>query len=160
MQIRRFQDTDAEQISLLVRRNLTEVNIRDYPIDEMRELADEYRADKIRNIASNAHMYVACEGDDVIGTGSISSFWGSETESVLLTIFVLPELHATGVGRSIVAALERDEYFLRASQVEVPSSITARAFYEKMGYRYKNDNKMPDAQGLCRMEKVRLTHTV
>ena len=155
MQIRRFQDTDAEQISLLVRRNLLEVNTRDYPIDEMRKLADEYRADKIRSIASNAHMYVACEGGNIIGTGSISSFWGSETESVLLTIFVLPELHGTGVGRSIVAVLERDAYFLRASRVEVPSSITACQFYEKMGYRYKGDRNMPDSEGLVRMEKIR-----
>lgn len=30
---------------------------------------------------------------------SISSFWRSLTESILLTIFVLPEFHGQGIGK-------------------------------------------------------------
>lgn len=155
MQIRRFQDTDAEQTSKLVCRNFLEVNIKDYSSSEMDQLAKEYNADKVRRIASYAHMYVACEGDNIVGTGSISSFWGSEKESILLMIFVLPELHGKGIGREIIETLECDEYFLRANRVEIPSSITACAFYEKMGYRYKDGIKMLDDEGHYKMEKLR-----
>ncbi|WP_291648410.1 GNAT family N-acetyltransferase [Clostridium sp.] len=44
---------------------------------------------------------------DIVGCGAISSFWGSEDESILLTIFVTPELHGKGRGKSIMETLEK-----------------------------------------------------
>ena len=36
-----------------------------------------------------ANVYVFWNEGKIVGVGSISSFWGSLTESILLTIFVL-----------------------------------------------------------------------
>ncbi|MDD3242430.1 MAG: GNAT family N-acetyltransferase [Eubacteriales bacterium] len=155
MHTRRFEDRDAEKIAALIGRNFLEVNSRDYPLEEMRTLAETYNADKVRSIASYAHTYVVCEGGTVVGTGSISSFWGSTTESILLTVFVLPEYHGKGVGRQIIETLEADELFLRARRVEIPASITACRFYEKMGYGYKDGVRQLDEEGHYRMEKFR-----
>ena len=94
MYIRRFRDADAEEVSNLVCRDFREVNIRDYPADEMERLAESYSVEKICTLASSAHTYVACDGEIVIGTGSITGYWGSETESVLLTIFVFTRISA------------------------------------------------------------------
>lgn len=93
MEIRRFKNGDAAQVSDLVCRNFIEINSKDYPISEMQTLAKIYDAEKILSIASYAHTYIVCDEERIIGTGSISSYWGSETESILLTIFVLPEYH-------------------------------------------------------------------
>ncbi|WAG54656.1 hypothetical protein LL033_18860 [Clostridium estertheticum] len=41
----------------------------------------------------NAHMYVFCLDKKIIACGAISSFWGKEDESILLTIFVDDEGH-------------------------------------------------------------------
>ncbi len=153
MVIRRFVDTDAGEVALLVRRNLLEINTRDYPLEEMEQLALGYDAQKIRAIASGAHMYVALEDGNIVGTGSVAPFWGSEAESIILTFFVLPEWHGKGVGRGIMRALEADEYFLRARRVEIPASVSGCGFYQKMGYAYKNGVKEADAQKLYRMEK-------
>ena len=79
---------------------------------------------------------------------------GSETESILLTIYVLPDLIGHGIGTAIIHALEKDEYFLRAKRVEIPASITAVNFYQKMGYDFKDDGE-PDEEGLIRMEKLK-----
>ncbi|MPM08310.1 hypothetical protein SDC9_54622 [bioreactor metagenome] len=155
MYIRRFRDADAEEVSNLVCRNFREVNIRDYPADEMERLAEIYNAERIRNLAFSAHTYVACDGDIIVGTGSITGYWGSETESVLLTIFVLPEYQRKGIGSRIVRALEADEYFLRASRIEIPASITACEFYTKMGYCFKGGKKELDDEGHYKMEKFR-----
>lgn len=153
--IRPYEPGDAEEIAALARRNLLEVNVQDYPLDEMRALADSYDAARIERTASRAHTYVALDGTKIVGTGSIASYWGSATESILLTIFVLPECHGRGVGRKIMETLERDELFLGASRVEVPATLTACAFYEKMGYTYKNGVKQRDEEGSYRMEKRR-----
>jgi len=155
MIIRRFENDDAEAVSSLITRNFLEVNIRDYPKEEMELLSNEYNADKVKQVASYAHTYVVYEDAKIIGTGSISSFWGSKTESILLTIFVLPELHSQGIGKRIIETLENDELFLRANRIEIPASITACNFYEKMGYNYKNDKKELDDEGHYRMEKFR-----
>ena len=68
----------------------------------MEKLAKVYDVGKVLNVASYAHMYVFEFDGKIIGTGSISSFWGSETESILLSIFVLPEFHGKSVGRKII----------------------------------------------------------
>lgn len=155
MMIRRFKPEDAEKVSEIVGRNFIEINSWDYPMDEMQELLKIYNPEKLLQIASYAHTYVICNDDIIVGTGSITSYWGSKTESILLTIFVLPEYHGKGFGRMIIETLEQDELFLRASRIEIPASITACKFYEKMGYRYKNNIKTLDDEGHYKMEKIR-----
>ena len=153
--IRRFKETDAENISRLVRRNMLEVNSKDYGLEAMQKLAEEYNAGKILQTAGYAHMYVFEWKEQLVGVGAISSFWGSETESILLTIFVLPELHGKGIGKNIIDTLERDELFTRARRIEIPASITATDFYRKFGYDYKNGIKELDDEGHFRLEKFR-----
>ena len=104
-------------------------------------------------MAAYANVYVFCVEEEIIGVGSISSFWGSLTESILLTIFVLPELHGNGIGRYIIQTLEQDELFLRADRIEIPASITAVEFYKKQGYDYKNGVNELDNEGHYRLEK-------
>jgi N-acetylglutamate synthase-like GNAT family acetyltransferase len=101
----------------MICRNFLEVNIKDYSKKEMEELSKIYNADKVLQISGYAHMYVACIDNKVVGCGAISSFWGKQDESILLTIFVLPELHGNGIGRKIIETLESDEYFLRAKRI-------------------------------------------
>lgn len=155
MKIRRFKNEDAEDVSGLIGRNFLEVNSKDYPIEEMEKKALVFSADKIKERAAKGHMYVVCEGNIVVGTGTISDYLGSSTESILLTIFVLPEYHGKGIGRKIIETLESDELFMRASRIEVCASITACGFYEKCGYRYIGGIKQLDPEGYYRMEKYR-----
>ena len=153
--IRRLNECDADDVASLVRRNALEVNIKDYPEDAMIKLAQSYTAEKILNIARFAHSYVACMGDLIVGCGSIAGFWDSQEESILLTIFVLPEFHGKGIGKEIIRTLEQDEYALRAKRIEIPSSITACEFYRKLGYDYKDGIKKLDEESLYRLEKLR-----
>jgi len=154
-EIRRFDNNDATIVSKMICRNFLEVNIRDYSKEEMQQLSEVYNADKVIRVAGYAHMYVACTDKKIIGCGAISSFWGKEDESILLTIFVLPELQGKGVGKTIIETLESDEYFLRAKRIEIPASITAREFYKKMGYDYKDGISKLDDEGHYRLEKFR-----
>lgn len=155
LSIRKFDKNDAAKVSNIICRNFLEVNIKDYSKEEMDELSKIYNCDKVLQISDYAHMYVACIDKKIVGCGAISSFWGKQDESILLTIFVLPELHDKGIGRAIIETLECDEYFLRAKRIEIPASITACDFYKKMGYIYKDGLKKLDDEGNYRLEKFR-----
>ena len=152
---RRFQQEDAENVSSLVKRNFIEVNSKDYGIKAMQKLADRYNAVKVASIAEHSHMYVFEWKGQIVGVGAISSYWGSKTESILLTIFVLPELHGKGIGRKIINTLEQDEFYVRANRIEIPASVTATEFYRKFGYDYKNGVKELDGEGHYRLEKFK-----
>ena len=151
--VRRYQEADAEAIVNLIKRNFLEVNVKDYGEEAMKELAEHHDVNWFKEVASYAHVYVFRVDDDIVGVGSISSYWGSLTESILLTIFVLPELHGNGIGRLIIQTLEQDELFLRADRIEIPASITAVEFYKKLGYDYKNGINELDDEGHFRLEK-------
>lgn len=155
IRVRRFKEEDADEVSKLIVRNFLEVNSKDYGIAAMEKLAKVYDSGKVLNIANYAHMYVFEWNGKIVGTGSISSFWGSKTESILLTIFVLPEFHGKGIGRKIINTLEQDEFFVRATRIEIPASITATEFYRKFGYDYKNGVKELDEEYHYRLEKFK-----
>ena len=155
IKVRQFKEEDAKEVRNLIVRNFLEVNSKDYGISAMEKLAKAYDVEKVLNVASYAHMYVFEFDEKIVGTGSISSFWGSETESILLCIFVLPEFHGKGIGRKIINTLEADEFYVRASRIEIPASITATEFYRKVGYDYKNGVKELDNEYHYRLEKFK-----
>ena len=155
MNIRRFEEKDAQEVSALIARTLRTTNIKDYSPEfienEVKVLTPEYIAWR----ASWTHFYVVCDGETIIGCGAIGPYWGSETESSLFTIFVLPEHQGRGIGRKIIQMLEQDEFALRARRIEIPASGTARDFYRKMGYDYNNGVDRTDEEQLYRLEKFR-----
>lgn len=153
--IRRFDNKDATEVSRLICRNFLEVNINDYPKEQMHYLCKIYSSNKVIEIADSGHMYVVCISNNIVGCGTIASFFGRIDEAILLTIFVIPELHGRGIGSKILETLESDEHFLRSKRIEIPSSITACEFYKKIGYVYKNRVKILDSEGHYRLEKLR-----
>ena len=155
MKIRQFLDADAEAVSALILNTFRISNSKDYPPEYGDALAQSLTPEGIRRRAESAHGYVAEDGEKVIGCGMIAPYFGSETESILLTIFVLPEYQGRGIGRQIVQTLEQDEFFLRARRIEIPASVTAVEFYRKLGYDYKNGIAELDPERHYRLEKFR-----
>lgn len=153
--VKPYCEKDAEEIVALIIRNFREVNVKDYGQKAIEELVATHDVDWFRNLAGYANVYVFWCQEKIVGVGSISSFWGSLTESILLTIFVLPEFHGQGLGSYIIDTLEKDELFLRAERIEIPASITAVEFYRKKGYDYKNGIKELDEENQYRLEKFR-----
>ena len=155
MLIRSFRNSDAENVSAMIIRTERITNSKDYSEEWINALEKRAQPSDILERAGWTHFYVAEENDTIIGCGAIGSYWGSEAESSLFNIFVLPEYQGKGIGRKIVETLEQDEYFLRAKRVEVPASITAVNFYRKLGYDYKNGVDRPDKELNYRLEKFR-----
>ena len=155
MEIRRFQPEDAAETAQMIARTLIISNSKDYSGEYIESIIASHSPEIISERANDGHMYVVCDDSRSIGCGAIAGYWGSITESILLTIFVLPEYQGKGVGKRIIQTLEQDEFFLRAKRIEIPASITAVEFYKKMGYNYKNGLAEIDDEQLYRLEKYR-----
>lgn len=153
--VKPYQDEDAEEIVNLIIRNFREINVKDYGEKAIETLAATHDVKWFRGVAEYANVYVFWNEGKIVGVGSISSFWGSIKESILLTIFVLPEFHRQGIGSYIIDTLESDPLFLRAERIEIPASITAVEFYRKKGYDYKNGIRELDDEQQYRLEKFR-----
>lgn len=153
--IRPFRQSDAQAVSSLIIQTLRTTNRKDYSEEYIENNVKMFTAEQVIQRAGWTHFYVACDGAYVVGCGAIGPYWGSETESSLFTIFVLPEYQGKGIGRLIIEVLEQDPFFIRATRIEIPASITACDFYRKMGYTYKNGLTHPDGEQLIRLEKFR-----
>lgn len=148
-----FNNSDAEEVAALVAKTMRAVNIKDYSSEYIENFIQHTNKGFFIEKAKFTHLYIFLDGTKIVGTGAIGPYWGSETESSLFDIFVLPEYEGQGIGRQIIQTLERDAYFLKASRVEIPASITAVGFYQKMGYTFKDGTDTPDEEQLYHLEK-------
>lgn len=153
--VRRFQPSDADEVSALIIKTLRTTNSKDYSAEYIENDVKQFSPEGVIKRAGWTHFYVVCDGETIVGCGAIGSYWGKEDESSLFNIFVLPEYQGKGIGRKIIETLESDAYFLRARRIEIPASITACAFYRKMGYMYKDGVDVPDEEQLFHLEKFR-----
>ena len=153
--VRRFQNSDANEVSALIIKTLRTTNIKDYSEEYIENDVKMFSPEGVIERAAWTHFYVVCDRNVIVGCGAIGSYWGKEDESSLFNIFVLPEYQGKGIGRKIIEALESDDLFLRAKRIEIPASITACPFYRKLGYTYKNGIDVVDEEQLFRLEKFR-----
>lgn len=152
MLVRRFEKKDAKEVSALIIRTLRTTNIKDYSKAYIEKGVRILNAKNIIEKACTRHFYVVCLDEKIIGCGSIG-YDEDKEESCFYTIFVLPEYQGRGIGRLIVESLEKDEYARKSKKIIVPSSITAKSFYLKLGYKRKYQSDIPNEDGLFILEK-------
>ena len=111
--VQRFEDSHAERLSEIIKKNLLEVNINDYEDSLMERIAESYSPERIREIAAQTHMYVVLREDEPVACGAIAPVDGNPEESYMLAIFANVEMHGKGLGKVIMKALEEDEYGTR-----------------------------------------------
>ena len=155
MLIRRFRDGDEGAVSRMIARALRITNAKDYSAAEIEDLVRYMNSEHISECASRRHFYVAEEGGVPVGCASIAPLRENAGESGIFTVFVDPDHQKRGIGRQLLAAVEADEFFLRAIRIEIAASITAVGFYMKLGYSPKNGIAVPDEERLIRLEKLR-----
>ncbi len=151
----KFKNSDAQEVAQLVSNTMLTTNIKDYSKDYLTNDLKRLTSNDFIEKAQHFHCYVLFDDKTgkIVAVGSIGPYWGKTDESSLFNIFVLPSYQHHGIGRKLIAVLEQDEYFKRAKRIEIPASITALGFYQKMGYSFKNGNDKVDDEQLYRLEK-------
>ena len=150
-----FQDFQAEEVAELIKRNLLEITSKHYSPEFVASLIDHHSPMQLIEKARTQHIFVAVEDGKAIGTGSLADFGTPEKPSYYGTsIFVALEFHGQGVGRQIMQEVEKKALELGADKITVRAAINARAFYEKLGYTYRDGIETPDEKGNFVMEKA------
>lgn len=144
MQITRIKQNEIKQVVELIKRSIEKSFTEFYPEQTIKYLTTKLDYNAMKERETWTHFYVAKIENKIVGCGAIGPYWGSETESCLFNIFVDPDYQKQGIGKKIVQTLEQDEYFLRASRIEIPAAIHAIPFYKKLGYKHKNGELIYD----------------
>jgi N-acetylglutamate synthase-like GNAT family acetyltransferase len=78
-------------------------------------------------------VFVAAIGSRVVGTASLDG-------SVVRTVFVSPDVQARGIGKLLMAEVERTARERNIPRLAVPSSLSAETFYVQLGFRAVRDS--------------------
>ncbi|OUC12418.1 MAG: GNAT family N-acetyltransferase [Alkalinema sp. CACIAM 70d] len=129
MDIRLFTPKDTEQIAQLFHDTVRTVNRPDYSLEQVQAWAPENL--QFRNwaeVCADRFTYVA---DD---KGVIAGFGELEANGHIDCFYCHRDYQRCGVGRQIYQAIERKALELSLPRLFVESSITAKLFFEAMGF--------------------------
>ena len=127
MEIRQFKESDAEELSSVIRATLMNVNIKDSPKFAIEEQHGEYAPDELIALSNEREIFVAIQDDDIVGSVA-------KEGNHISTLFVKHELRKQGIGKLLLKFIEnkiKDEGFKTADLTSGPTALT---WYEKMGY--------------------------
>jgi len=134
MQIRLFQPKDATQIAQLFHDTVREINRRDYSTSQVEAWAPNDL--NFRNWAETCTQRFTFVADDA---GIIAGFGELEPNGHIDCFFCHKDYQGQGVGRLIYQAIETKAVELSLPRLLVEASITAKPFFERMGFTLINE---------------------
>jgi GNAT superfamily N-acetyltransferase len=128
---------DAGEISAVILRALRETNAKDYTKEIIARIEQSFGPNAVLELMGKRMVLVATIGSRVVGTASLDG-------SVVRTVFVAPDVQARGIGKLLMAEIERAARERNITMLTVPSSVTAEAFYARIGFRAVRDSYYGD----------------
>lgn len=137
MHIRAATLQDAAEICVVLHRSITELCVADHENDPQKLgqwLTNKTEDNLAKWIAQQGQAYfVAIIGDTIAGVGAVSL-----TTGILLN-YITPDYQYRGVSKAIMVALEGWLIEQKQRCSRLSSTVTARRFYESLGYRPDED---------------------
>jgi GNAT superfamily N-acetyltransferase len=124
---------DAAGISRVIISALRETNAKDYSEAVIARVGQSFSPTAVLDLLDRRLVFVAVKGDEIIGTASLDG-------RVVRTVFIKPECQSCGIGRALMAQLERVAIEKGVAVLAVPSSVTAERFYTKLGFNAIRDS--------------------
>jgi N-acetylglutamate synthase-like GNAT family acetyltransferase len=131
--IRAARDGDADAISEVILSSLRDTNAKDYPRAVIERLEKNFTSSAVLGLMGGREMLVAACGRRVVGTASLD-------RNVVRTVFVAPDAQGRGVGKRLMAEIERKARGTGVTTLIVQSSVTAQSFYASLGFIPVRDN--------------------
>ncbi len=119
---------DGPAISDLIRRTVRLSNAPDYPVEIVELIVANFTPDKVAQRLAERDMFVYAIDERIIGTVGLGG-------DRLRSLFVEPSAQRAGIGARLVSYLEAHALSVGVTELKLSSSLTARGFYERLGYR-------------------------
>lgn len=129
LQIRMAAPADAPALGALVQRAIRASNSADYPPAIIEAMCANFEPDKVLERMAVRDVFAAVQDGGIIGTVSFSL-----PRSKLYSLFIEPRVQRTGTGRRLVHHIEQHAKDLGCTSLQLSASITAKSFYERLGY--------------------------
>src|SRR5262249_47724218 len=110
-----------------------ETNGKDYTSEIIERVSQSFSPSALMQLIGKRTVFVATIDGRVVGTASLDG-------SVVRTVFVAPDAQGRGIGRQLMAEIERTAHEKNIPVLTVPSSVTAEAFYARLGFRAVRDS--------------------
>lgn len=125
---------DIAHLSALIIRTVRVSNVADYSAASIEVICANFTPEKVLEKMAVRDVFVALDKDGApCGTVSLGNIRSADGQ--LHSMFVAPERQKAGIGRLMVTHLERHAREAKAlDNMWLFSSLTARAFYERLGY--------------------------
>lgn len=125
--VRPSRRDDASAISDVVLRALSETNSKDYSPEIIARVRRSFGPQEIEALMNTRAMFTAELDGCVVGTASLDA-------TMVRTVFVAPDVQGSGVGRTLMHAVMQLAQDRGVAVLTVPSTVTAAAFYSKLGF--------------------------
>lgn len=144
MKIRLARDEDYAGIARLHRATIRNINSADYPKDIIDLWSARSKAKRFRDSANKCKRWVAIEKDKIIGFcdhGFNCELWG---------LYIHKDFVGKNIGSLLIKKAEESMKKQGFKKISLKSTITAKNFYKKYGYRVvkKDFHKIGDKKML------------
>ena len=143
--IRPARDGDAGAVSQVILSALRETNAKDYTSEIIARVEKSFSPAAVQELISKRKVFVAVLGQQIVGTASLDG-------KMIRSVFVAPNDQGRGIGRQLMAEVERAAREAGMTALLVPSSVTAEQFYAKLGFKAVRDSYHGDERTII-MEK-------
>lgn len=144
--IRPAHEDDADEISAVILHTLREANAKDYGSEIIERIERSFSPSAVLQLIGNRTVFVAAIGSRVVGTASLDG-------SLVRTVFVSPDVQAQGVGKLLMAEIERTARERNIPKLTVPSSLSAETCYVQLGFKAVRDSYCGDERAII-MERL------
>ena len=115
-QIRAARADDAAAVSNVILAALREPNTQDYSESVIKQDEKSFGPYQVAELIKARRVFVACAGAQIVGTASLDG-------KVVRTVFVTPDVQGQGVGKLLMAEIERVAREAGMETLVVPSSV-------------------------------------
>ncbi|MBV6286917.1 GNAT family N-acetyltransferase [Pseudomonas sp. MAFF 301350] len=126
-EVRDAHADDAQAVSQVIIAALRQTNSQDYSPAVIARVEVSFSPEAVARLLTCRQVLVAQVAGEVVGTASLDG-------EVVRTVFVAPGRQGLGIGRVLMNRIEALARVAGVQTLRVPSSLTAQAFYARLGY--------------------------
>lgn len=126
--IRKFRLRDAVSLARLHRGTIRSINRKDYTPEEIMVWSGRSSAKRFRDLGKINKRYVALRDGKIVG-------FGDYKDNEVMGLYIHKNFIGKGIGTQLLKRMEREVYSNGRRTLKCTSTITARSFYEKNGFK-------------------------